>query len=921
MSTVKYKFQSQDDLLFYILNAVGHDFIHDFNNYGRMGKILNYIMGLVQNVVSPQEVDLVSQAFSPSIQALAVEQERDIAENSDNPNSVRNTIMLPVGVETSRPEYDTQIDNQNIFGTEIMLANGVNTTTPNPQSPTDNPVDDSTQTLTIEELYVSQMEDNLISEPLQPINITDSQITSQSLIPAIVNENIRLYNIVAETIPIERVTRTTTKKINIMQRLKDFIQEGKFLIISKLRSAFITSFPGRSGGGVKRNKKQKGGNGIDIITRDDIIASIKDIIEEIKETTPENLQLISFFEYIMYSYLNLSIPGISPLEIFNNSLIEDSASIFIVGQCKNTDIREQAKLCLTALLSVSATSQDVIKEYTPSLDKAKGQLNLSKFMARGVAPPRRGIPTSLGRQQGGNKIIVGGAFNGTTYNLPENISIFQQFDSIIETFKQTNLYINYINCTLLQNLSNMIFVGQIYSEYENFITSASYIQGKNVIELIVGKQMLNVKRTIIENKKTASNKGGRNATKNIQEMVDTITDLIFVKTIDVYNDVKNRIQARSEDNGDGSSISGSAKTAVQRVSKLVASKILALTGASSSPTNLDSPTNLLDLNKQIEILNNIAKYDKGYISADDVLITHFIQTYGTSTGGNISSGNNTLTQLDNMFKSCNKTNCRVINNAVPQAMKEAISTIVVCPTSSVCDGMGSFGSCVNPAGKKEYANMNFSVTARDVENNFYYGQTNIKKDLTSVNINYGISYNNLQIYNFIDIKLDSQPIVLQANYVFKNLINRIIELWKTAPGSNIDDLWDHLYGTDYFLSILKLGTQKAVGDIFQEINSTLSNGGYSVEVQGIRTKNTYGLMGDRPSGVHVFKLLNNSDSGKNPKASGGFVGGNTTFMYFSQPSTGGGNKITRKRKNKITNKYYRRRSKQTKRKNKNNKTK
>jgi len=914
MSTVKYKFQSQDDLLFYILNAVGHDFIHDFNNYGRMAKILNYIMGLVQNVVSPQQVESVSQAFSPSIQALSVEQQRDIAENRDNPNFVSDRIMLPTGVGTSRPEYDTQIDNKNIFETERMLVDEVNTTTLNPQSPIDNPVDDSTQTLTTQELYVSQMEDNLISEPLQPINITDSQTSSQSQIQAIVNENIRLYNIIAETIPIERVTRTTTKKINIMQRLKDFIQEANFLIISKLRSDSITIFPGRSGGGVKGNKKQKGGNGLDVITRDHIVSSIKDIIEEIKETTQKNLQLISYFEYIMYSYLNLFIPGITPLEIFNNSLIEDSVSIFIIGQCNNRNIKEQAKQCLTALLSVSFTSKNVTEEnLSLQMDKAKGQADFSKFMARGFMPPRREIPTSLARpiRHGGNKIIVGGAFNRTIYS--QNSTIFSKFDELIVSFKTTSLlYENYLKCTLLQKLNNMEFVKKIYTEYNLFIRAASNIQGTNVIELIVGKQMLNVKKTIIENKNTAYNKGGRNLSKNVQEMVDTITDLIFVKTIDVYNDVKNRQQAISEDSGDGSSITGSARDAVQNVSKLVASKILELTGAPSSSPNLD-------LNKQIEILNNIAKYDKGYTSADDTLINHFITR---STGGNIFFGDNAIQQLKRRIGSCKKSNCRVINNAVPSEIKSLISQIVVCPTSSVCDGMASFGSCVNPKNNREYANMNFSVTADDVENNFYYGQTNIKSDLTSVNINYGISYNNLQIYNFIDIKIDSQPIVLQANYVFKNLINRIIEFWKTAPsGATIVRLWELLYNTDYFLSILKLGSQKAVGDIFQEINSTLSNGGYNVEVQGISTKNTYGLMGDRPSGVRVFKLLNNSVSGKNPKASGGYVGGDTTFMYFSPPPISGGNKITRKRKYKIMNKYYRRRSKQTKRKTNNNKRK
>jgi len=917
MSTIKYKFENQDDLLFYILNAVGHDFIHDFNNYGRMGKILNYIMGLVQHVsLSEENTRIITSEFSAAVQDLNVQDQNDIQESIQEYRAMGDDIQ-PTSETMTTPEYeeDTLPPTPSSEPENIKVEDNKETTM------TDNPVDESTKDIGIGILQDSQIEENFRSQEIPEIPNTTSSRTSiqETPIREITNRNIRMFNLISSNIP-ERTTKLTLKKLNIIQRLKDFIQESKFLIISKLQSAI--AILSQSRGGFKRNKKQKEGNGINIITRDNIVASIKDIIEEIKETTPQNLQLISYFEYIMYSYLNLSIPGISPLEIFNNSLIEDSASIFIVGQCNNTNIREQAKLCLTSLLSVSSTNQDVTNKDTPSLDKAKGEVNLSKFMARGVMAPRRGIYTSLGRQQGGNKIIVGGALNGQIYE--ENKSIFEQFDILIESFNRTSLFTNYLNCTLLQNLGNMTFVNQIYLDYQNFITSTSNIQGKNVIELIVGKQMLNVKRTIIKNKHMDVNKGGRNVIKNTQEMVDTITDLIFVKTIDVYNDVKNTLQARSEDSGDGSSITGSAKTSVQRVSKLVASKILELTNASMSRTNSD-------LNVQIQILNNIAQRDKGYTSADDILIKHFIDTYG-SRGGNIFAGVDALGQLSRRIGSCNKNRCRVINNAVPSQVKSQISQIVVCPTSSVCDGMASFGSCVNPKNNREYANMNFSVSYGD-ESNYYYGQTNIKRDLTSVNISYGISYNNLQIYNFIDVKIDAQPIILQANYVFKNLINRIIEVWKIQNSVSIEDLWRSLYNTDYFLSILKLGSQKAVGDIFQEINSTLFNGGYNVPIQGLDKKDTYGLMGDRPSGVRVFKLLNNVDpgsppnEGKNFKSSGGYVGGDTTFMYFSQANTSqissakkrGGNKITRK--HKITNKYYRRRSKQTKRKNKNNRTK
>jgi len=908
MSTIKYKFQTMDDLLFYILNAAGHDFIHDFNNYGRMAKILNYIMGLVQGVGELYTEGV--QLLGP-VQALASE-------------GVASEEVAPTGEST--PEYE---DTRTSDVTPPATSDEIFSTTSNTSVDAG---DNSTKDIPTDVLVESQIDENLRDEiQLLPTSSDDPIVD-------ITNQNIRVFNDISKKTQAEGpITRATYKKLNIVQKLKDFIQESKFLIISKLKSPTSETPPtseilgkGKQTGKGKPAKKQTGGNGIDIIRRDDIIASIKDIIEEIKEATPQNLQLISYFEYIMYSYLNLSIPGISPLEVFNNSLIEDSASIFIVGQCNNTNIKEQAKLCLTALLSVSSTSEAITEEETPlpmnmSLDKAKGQNDISKFIARGFRPPSRKLPTSL------RPLLTqgGGAFNGTTYK--DNKSTFDRFETLISSLEGTRL-LRYYKGIIPGDLNNSGFARTIYEECNNFIIGASNIEGTNVIELIVGKQMLSVKTTIIRNKYEASRRGGRNLSKNIQEMVDTITDLIFVKTIDVYNDVKNRSQARNEDSGDGSSITGDAKAAVQNVSKLVATKILRLTGAPES-----SPPS--DLNTQIQILTNVAN-GGGYTSADNVLIDYFIRTYGNKPDKpNVLVSRPALDHLNGMIGSCSKGTCRVINNAVPSEIKSLISQIVVCPTSSVCDGMASFGSCVNPKGNKEYANMNFSVTYGDDESNFYYGQTNIKSDLTSVNINYGIKYGDLQIYNFIDIKIDSQPIVLQANYVFKNLINRIIEIWKSQDTiTNIDALWDFLYGKDYFLSILKLGSQKAIGDIFQEINSTLYNGGYNVPVQNLQNKYTYGLMGDRPSGVRVFKLLNNvgplspSNQGKNLKASGGYVGGDTTFMYFSPPPPPlppppvkkkgkGGNKITRKRKYKITNKYYRRRGKQTKRKNKHNKTK
>ena len=60
-----------------------------------------------------------------------------------------------------------------------------------------------------------------------------------------------------------------------------------------------------------------------------------------------------------------------------------------------------------------------------------------------------------------------------------------------------------------------------------------------------------------------------------------------------------------------------------------------------------------------------------------------------------------------------------------------------------------------------------------------------------------------------------------------------------------------------FESIITLGSLKAIGDIFQEIQSTLNNAGYLNPPNniGFNNKPTYGLMGDRPSGMRNIQII------------------------------------------------------------------
>jgi hypothetical protein len=396
--------------------------------------------------------------------------------------------------------------------------------------------------------------------------------------------------------------------------------------------------------------------------------------------------------------------------------------------------------------------------------------------------------------------------------------------------------------------------------------------------------MYNVKTKQIVNFYLSTKLGGRNYIKNAQKLVDTINDFIFDKVINTYEDIRNKSQARLQPTSETTRISGEARGAVQQISKLVAKKTLELTGYLNA-TGLDtSKLNLNgDLTKQANIIMEIGNNGKGYTTVDNQLISYFNSTYGNNQL--FKSGENANKFIIEQFKNCNNTNCRVINNAIPNGdVKNNIQRIVVCPTSSVCDGMGAFGSCINPTStQKEYFNMDFNISVLR-SNNFYQGSTIIKPNKQAVNINYGFKFNNLEIYNFLDININTQPIVLQANYTFKGVINRIIEIWKSASTiTTIDELWNLLEYNDYFLSILKLGSQKAIGDIFQEINSTLNNGGYSVNTN-VNNKKTFGLMGDRPSGVRVLKLLKDFDpkipSGVNPNATGGYIGGDTSLIYI-----------------------------------------
>ena len=836
-STIQYNFTKEQDLGFYILNAVCHDWIHDFNNYERMGKILNYIMQLVP---SRELVDV-----STSLSAAVNEDTQIDTLTSSSPAVME---QKPIITEEDRNILDTT--------NEENIPNDTPTLDPN--------------VLSVKDLYDSQVDQYLEDTSLTSENtqiITDSLPQHQSII----NNSIKAFNDIKKNTESYNMTRGNVRKINILQQLGEFIGECKLLIISKISS--IIGIGGIGGiGGMRANEGSKkiigGASAIDVIKIDDITLSINNIIKEIDETTnisqdiKKNLKNI--FELINELFINFNIQGISPLEKFNNSIITEITSMFIVNKCENINIQKESVLYLKTLLhplSLEVPSQPFAK----SIYDTKP---ISLYRRDFLTPQISSSSSSL------TSVAAGGGFSAKVYT--DNVDKWSQLDEKISLIKSSGLNEIY---TGKSNFSSDI--EKLYNEYKNFIGE---IQDQAVLKLIIGQQMYNVKTKQIVNFYLSTKLGGRNYIKNAQKLVDTINDFIFDKVINTYEDIRNKSQARLQPTSETTRISGEARGAVQQISKLVAKKTLELTGYLNA-TGLDtSKLNLNgDLTKQANIIMEIGNNGKGYTTVDNQLISYFNSTYGNNQL--FKSGENANKFIIEQFKNCNNTNCRVINNAIPNGdVKNNIQRIVVCPTSSVCDGMGAFGSCINPTStQKEYFNMDFNISVLR-SNNFYQGSTIIKPNKQAVNINYGFKFNNLEIYNFLDININTQPIVLQANYTFKGVINRIIEIWKSASTiTTIDGLWNLLEYNDYFLSILKLGSQKAIGDIFQEINSTLNNGGYSVNTN-VNNKKTFGLMGDRPSGVRVLKLLKDFDpkipSGVNPNATGGYIGGDTSLIYI-----------------------------------------
>ena len=213
-----------------------------------------------------------------------------------------------------------------------------------------------------------------------------------------------------------------------------------------------------------------------------------------------------------------------------------------------------------------------------------------------------------------------------------------------------------------------------------------------------------------------------------------------------------------------------------------------------------------------------------------------------------------------------KTTLRVINNGIPSVFKSLFDRAEVsCPTSSVCDSMGNFGSCAGTKRKNEFYGMGINII--DTDGGDFY---NVYSKIKNVNILNIISNNfNLDFGGgpemFIEatygnVNLNEKPEMLSANNVFRQTLDAIEICFREAPSMSVDDLWIMLESNENFKRIITPTCLKATGDINQEFNSIVNNGGYNSALNQSVTNTinnvnlTLGLAGDRPSAVRMILL-------------------------------------------------------------------
>ena len=586
-------------------------------------------------------------------------------------------------------------------------------------------------------------------------------------------------------------------------------------------------------------------------------------------------ELSDYFQFFGKLYLYYENENMSPLDTFNLSLIEDILVLYLLD-------KEKIFLNDKNLYSI--------------LDKYN-KLFKNSELKNSFVYKFHGKNTS-GKQLGGT--------------LEDDIG---EIDQIVQDINTT--FPEFF--TSEYNKNNEMDLDEIYEK--TILYANSIINNLNIKKIKINSYIV----TINNSKEQYENSRPRSKESNKYLYIDSMYKLlIYIRQsfIDKKIALNAKLTKDNESNRE-KKLTTTQSSDVQRISIAVAQGGLnyiisenykkEYNKKTDKKTDKKNDKSMLDY--EYDIIKDIVEKKKGFTILDTKIRENF-HTYAENSGNLIETKN----ELSQLIDNNKKKNMRItaINNAATSTLKEILGNNfnkeVICPTSSYVDAMGSLGSCSGEEFKKhpkEFFDMDFIIRHNNDNGDFYQGNTVIKEYNGSreVKITYTATCNEF-ILPYVEITIDmttSKVVTLTANNTFKNVINKILTIWGTELSNNMfkdeEILWQLLENKRIYIDLISTGSLKGIGDFFQEINSTLENGGYrEIMIKYFENHLRIGANGDQPSGIRAGFLLLNASRGIHENAVAGYLADDddTIVMISRQPIIKGGS-----RKKKLSKKQNR----------------
>jgi hypothetical protein len=657
---------------------------------------------------------------------------------------------------------------------------------------------------------------------------------------------------------------STRSRVRAIQIIKDAIDETKLHVYGNIYSEGITKYKteGRShaksiGGRVEVHDPQN------VLLKTEALPTkkteLQQIVESIKATGRfdehnvymraafdrtinyhrDDAYLANYFKFMKRLYLYYEHPDVNPYTILNNVHIENALTLYLLDTNNKVIHANNTKFILESLqLQYLSHFNSIMKGGSPT--------DIQEYIENNFADIYFII------------IGVGGATMNEVYSLYEN-------------HKEVN--------ELKEKLVNLISLVTADKETLDLLSNTTYNSHKKLISNKFDEYAISHKD------------GTRTMPAKRKEFISSSINLIKY----IYGAVSKHIESMNAKLNAAAPSPKALSSEAKDDAKMILVTV-ALGGKEYILANLDKDDPNFKKNtvfvEECHLIDNVIK--SGTVTSktiDNGIRDAFIKYSDKNHSYKLLNGVSKIKQVI-LEKKAGRLQIATIDNAVKQEIFDELTIAandVICPTSSVCDAMGTFGSCPAKSNvNREFYPMDFKIKNHD-ESVYYHGRTEVKpkKSLTEVTITYDAQVNNFFLSE-VEIKIDigkKNIVVLSANETYKTLLNTILLIWdrlfKTKSGRiTTDMMWESLLSESVFIDFVKSGSIKSVGDLFQEINSVAEFGGYDatrinkVDSVALKTKfsNQYriGANGDQPSGVRAGYLLLKARSGINPNSMGGY---------------------------------------------------